>query len=75
MGNCIAQQDAAQKRLSGRTYSKSVVETCIDANRLVDRKAVNINYVGANTCAKEEQRRLDEQYEMRKDTSTKVIIN
>lgn len=71
---CIAKQKAAQKQLSAGAYSKSVTKTCIDSNKLVDRKAVYVDYVGANSCAKEEQYRIDRQYEMRKDTGTKVII-
>ena len=42
-----------------------MTNTCKQQNKILDRKAVYYNYVGANSCAKSEQKRIDQEEEMR----------
>lgn len=60
---CISLQEAGRKKLSSGTYYCQVVETCRSRSKIIDRKAVYINYYEANRCAVKEQSRvvLDEQ--------------
>lgn len=75
LDNCISRQNASRRTVENGNYSKGVVNNCKETNKLVDRLATEINWLGVDKCSKAEQLRLDEQYEMRKDTSTKIIIN
>ena len=73
LSNCMVKQDAAQRQLESGVYVESVVKTCIDSNKLVDRKAYYIDYMGAERCAQQEQARRDTEFDKRKDESTRII--
>lgn len=75
LDNCISKQNASRRTIENGSFSNGVVKSCKESNKLVDRLAVEINWLGVEKCAKAEQLRLDKQYEMRKDTGTKVIVN
>ncbi len=75
LDNCISKQNASRRTVENGNFSNGVVESCKESNKLVDRLAVEINWLGVEKCSKAEQLRLDKQYEMRKDTGTKVIVN
>lgn len=63
--SCVSKQEAARKRLTSRIYQKSVVETCADQYEYADRGTVLTDWVKADQCAKQEQRRVDEEREIR----------
>lgn len=74
LDNCISKHNASRRTVESDNFSKGVVNSCKESNKLVDRLAVEINWLAVEKCAKAEQLRLDKQYEMRKDASTKVIV-
>ena len=67
--DCIYSQEAAMKRLNSGIYDKFVVESCRDTAKRVDRLAYYTNFVAADVCAKDEQRRLDEQEQLRAEAA------
>lgn len=69
LSSCISQQDAAERRMHGNTYEKSVVDTCTSRARIVDRAAAYTDFVSADSCASQEQRRVNEERESRAHAS------
>ena len=69
LDSCVTWQEAAEKRIESGVYSKNVVESCIQTAKRVDRIAVYYDFVAADTCAKKEQRRLDEQEALRAEAA------
>lgn len=67
--DCIYKQEAAMKRLNSGVYDKFVVETCKDTAKRVDRVAYYTDFIEADFCAKNEQRRLDEQEQLRAEAA------
>lgn len=63
--SCESKQQAARKRLTSGVYDKSVTGTCADQYGYWDRGTVLTDWVKADQCAKKEQRRVDEEQEMR----------
>lgn len=73
LGNCIARQEASERRLQNGTYYNYVAASCIERNKLVDRVAVYVNFVGADKCAIIEQRRIEEQENFDGSPPTKKV--
>jgi hypothetical protein len=75
LSTCEVRQDAAQRKLKSGTYAKSVVDLCKDSNKIIDRKSVYIDYMGAEKCAATEQARRADEYDKLKNKGTNIFIN
>lgn len=62
---CIGKQRAAKRKLF-IAHTREVRWVCIEATRRYDKKFPICDYIAAEKCAREEQKRQDKTYDSRK---------
>ncbi len=65
INTCMTRQEAARSRMAGDTYYENVVDACTAKHKIKFGVTYYTDFLNAEKCAIKEQRRLDQEEEMR----------